>query len=79
LVTIPLVQAIMFGSYEMGKRIQRFHTTDQMKLYQSSIFIFITHILVGFAGGMTGIIFATCVTPIDLIKCRQQVIFQFSL
>jgi len=61
LITSPIITAIMFGTFETCKRLQGFHTADEMTFQQ--VFL---------AGAMTGVVFGFGITPIDLIKCRLQ-------
>jgi len=61
LITSPMITAMMFGTYETTKRTLGFHSADDMSFSQVLL-----------AGAITGVVFATGITPIDLVKCRLQ-------
>lgn len=61
LFTVPLMDATLFGAYELGKRIQGIGIRDEMTNFQSA-----------FAGSVAGLIVCGVMTPVELVKCRMQ-------
>lgn len=61
LASMPVQQAICFSAYSIGRQIQGFENVDDMTMHQVML-----------AGAFTGIIYSIALTPIDLIKIRQQ-------
>jgi len=61
LYSVPFINALVFGVYEMSRRVLCGSSSAQMNLAQGTV-----------AGCLAGSINCLIVTPVELIKCRQQ-------
>lgn len=61
LYSIPAINAIVFGAYEMARRFLNPDGTAEMTISQGMM-----------AGAFAGLVNCLIVTPVELIKCRQQ-------
>ena len=62
LVCVPLVNAIIFATYEVTKKaLQIWQNKEQLGLFDF-----------GVAGACAGVVSTTIVTPIELVKCKMQ-------
>jgi hypothetical protein len=61
LVNVPIIYAISFGSYEIGKWFQGIKPEDEVRFSQSVK-----------AGAFAGLCISVVMTPMELIKCRLQ-------
>jgi len=61
LYSVPVINAIVFGSYEMARRVLNSNSEGDMTLLQGML-----------AGSFAGLVNCIAVTPVELIKCRQQ-------
>jgi len=61
LYSVPVINAIVFGAYEMARRGLMGNSDADMTLMQGMI-----------AGSFAGLVNCVAVTPVELIKCRQQ-------
>lgn len=76
LYSIPAINAIVFGAYEMARRFLNPDGTAEMTISQGlySYFKFSLTFSGMMAGAFAGLVNCLIVTPVELIKCRQQVI-----
>ena len=62
LITIPIVNSIVFASYEFAKRMMGVRVRDECTFSQSLV-----------AGMFGGFMNSFVLSPIELVKCRLQV------
>ena len=62
LITVPIVNAVVFSSNEFAKKLFSFHNENEMSLYEGVI-----------TGAFSGLVNCIIVTPVELVKCRLQV------
>jgi hypothetical protein len=74
LYSVPAINAVVFGAYETARRALMRGSESEMTIYQG-IFApktkFNPHIGM-LAGSWAGLLNCLVVTPVELIKCRQQ-------
>ena len=61
MVTVPLINSIVFSSYEFYKRLINVRNEKDLKWHQAMA-----------AGMFSGFVNAFVLTPIELVKCRLQ-------
>lgn len=61
LYSVPAINAVVFGAYETARRTLMRGSDSEMTIYQGML-----------AGSWAGLLNCLVVTPVELIKCRQQ-------
>lgn len=61
LYSVPAINAVVFGAYETSRRYLMRGNETEMTIYQGML-----------AGSWAGLLNSLVVTPVELIKCRQQ-------
>jgi len=62
LYSVPLVNAVVFSTHELSKRLLGFHDETEMNIYEGLL-----------CGSIAGFVNCIVVTPIELVKCRLQI------
>lgn len=61
LTTVPVVNAVVFTTHELSKRVLGFHDENNFTIFEGMV-----------TGAIAGLANCIVVTPVELVKCRLQ-------